>query len=125
MTGLFAAIAKRGVTSISIRSDLIDESVKASYDRLLERAPELGLNIRFAVRQNSSGESSTVHEAIASAGLRNIISIDNPEFQHIRLQPTKLEQIINLDELPGGASLYYDLAEAFLSHYNEGMAAVG
>src|ERR1700677_4855230 len=125
MTGLFAAIRKRGVTSISIRSDLIDESVKASYDRLVERAPELGLNIRFAVQQNSSGESSTVHEAIASAGLRNIISIDNPEFQHIRLQPRKLEQIINLDDLPGGAALYFDLADTFLSHYNEGIAAVG
>ena len=123
-TGLFAALAKRGFTSFSIRTDRVDGSVKAVFDELTERANDLALNLRFIVKPNAHGESATVREALANASLRGLISIDNPEFQHVRLQPDKMDQIVRSEALPGGADLYDDLAKTFIDHY-EGAASVG
>lgn len=116
-TGLFYELAQREFTSFSIRTDQIDRSIKAVFDALVDRAEETELNIRFVVSPNRFGESTTVRTALASAGLRGLISIDNPEFQHIRLQPDKLLQIIDIDRLPGGEELYSQLADVFIAAY--------
>ncbi len=116
-TGLFGALAEMGFTSFSIRTDRLDQSVKAVYDRLLEHAHASDLNLRFTVRPNELGESAVVREALANAALRNLVSIDNPEFQHIRLQPDKLRQLVDLERLPGGSKLYRELAANFVTQY--------
>lgn len=116
-TGLFGALARRGFTSFSIRTDRLDSALVLVFDRLRERSEDWHLNLRFTISRNAHGESATVREALASASLRGLVSIDNPEFQHIRLAPSKIEQLVDEDRLPGDRSLYDELAELFITNY--------
>jgi hypothetical protein len=117
--GLIGALAERGVTSLSIRTDRLDTSMRAVFERLEHEAPERDLNLRFTVALNGYNESATVRRGLASASQRNLISLDNPEYQHVRVTPTRLTQIVDLDDLPGGSDLYQELATVFLDSYEE------
>lgn len=121
--GLFAALAERGIRSFSIRTDRLDTSMRAVFERLSEEAPQRNLNLRFTVALNPSRESATVRQGLANASQRNLISLDNPEFQHVRVAPTKLAQIVDLDGLPGGSDLYRELAMVFMTSYESSLAS--
>jgi hypothetical protein len=114
-TGLFAALALRGLTTLSLRDDAFDKAVARTFNKLQRMADEEGLNIRFRIRLHPlHGDSAIVRDSITNAVKRDLISLDNPVYQDIRLKlnPSEAEQY--LSELPGGAPLFRQLVEEFL-----------
>ena len=116
LTGLFTVLAKRGITTISIRTDRIDEVLVKVFEDLEGRVEAEQLQLTFRIRQGLHGTSSQFRNALKLAALRDRISIDNPEYQDVRLSTTKLPYE-HLQHLPGGHTLYEDLAEIFLAAY--------
>lgn len=117
-TGLFGALAKRGFTTFSLRSDGVDRAVESVYEQLQEWARDAGMNLRFRiVRDQLHGDSVVVRDALGAAAQRNLISIDNPEFMDIRLKRSAIERSVDMSRLPGGAALYEQLATVFIDGY--------
>jgi hypothetical protein len=117
-TGLLAALRLKGHTSISIRGDRFDQALAAVFQALQDAAPAQDLDIRFRIRLHPvHGDSSTVRDSLYQAVQRNLISLDNPEYQDIRLKLTPAEAHAVLLELPGGDKFYADLADRFLEQY--------
>lgn len=116
LTGLFSVLAQRGVSTISIRTDRVDEVLVQVYNELEKRAAEEQLELTFQIRRGLHGTSSQLRKALKLAALRDRVSIDNPEYQDVRLSATKLPYE-HLCRLPGTADLYKDLADIFLSSY--------
>ena len=116
LTGLFTMLAKRGVTTISTRTDRIDQVLVKVFDELETKAEANQLELTFRVRRGLHGSSSRFRHALKLAVLRDRVSIDGPENQDIRLSPTKLPYE-HLDHLPGGPALYEGLANVFLAAY--------
>lgn len=117
-SGLLAALSRTGITTLSIRADRLDSAVEAVYEALTARADSLGLKLRFHIHPDPRhGGSQTVQDALASAAQRDLVSFDNPEYMNVRLKSTALEDSVRLEQLPGGAALYEELAGVFVQHY--------
>jgi hypothetical protein len=117
--GLFAALARRGLTSFSIRIDQFDPIVKQVFDHLVERAPAENLNLRFRIRPHRVHQDSlTIQSSLARAAQRDIISFDNPEYQDIKIKLASDEAERILTKLPGSVSVYDDLADEFVDAYS-------
>lgn len=117
--GLFATLAYRNTSPISIQDNRFDEAVSHAYEKLIELSPKLGLDIRFNIQLHSFHNDSLVaRNAIYSAAQIGIVSLDNPEYQKIRfaISPTQAEKLLN--DIPGGKELFSILAEEFLKNYN-------
>jgi hypothetical protein len=117
--GLFAALARRGETSFSIRVDQFDPVIKGVYDDLETRAGDEGVQLRFRIQPHPVHKDSlTVQGALARAAQRDLISFDNPEYQDIRIKlaPEEAEKILR--GLPGRPGLYEGLAERFVCAYS-------
>lgn len=119
-TGLFAALALRGRSALTLRSTRFDEAVAAIYDNLREHAKEVGVDVRFRILLHPLyGDSTTIRDSITRAAQRDIISLDNPEFQDIRLKLNKESAELFLAKLPVNPQLYIDMADRFLNSYQE------
>jgi light-regulated signal transduction histidine kinase (bacteriophytochrome) len=117
--GLFAALARRGETSFSIRVDQFDPVIKNVYDDLEKRAGAEGVQLRFRIQPHPVHKDSlTVQGALARAAQRDLISFDNPEYQDIRIKLASEEAEKILAGLPGRPGLYEDLAERFVCAYS-------
>ncbi len=117
--GLFAALARRGLTTFSIRVDQFDPVVKQVFDRLAERASKEGLNLRFRIKPHPvHHDSLTIQSALARAAQRDLISFDNPEYQDIRIKLASDEADRILDGLPGQINVYDALADEFVEAYS-------
>ena len=117
--GLFAELARRRLTTFSIRVDQFDPVVKTTFDKLRERADDQGLNIRFRINPHPvHRDSLTVQTALARAAQRDLISFDNPEYQDIRIKLAPEEAMHILAGLPGGTNVYETLADEFLDAYS-------
>ena len=113
-TGLFSALALNGWSVISLREDRFDGAVASVFKKLEEVARQKHLDLRFRVRLHPfHSDSSTVRDSVTSAVKRDLISLDNPVFQDIRLKMTKPEARGYLSSLPGGEKLFLHLAEEF------------
>lgn len=118
MTGLLAAAAARGVETISIRGEAFYSAIESAYQQLESEAYTRDLNIRFFVMLDPVyGDSPIVRDAISGAVQRDLVSLDNPEYQDMRLKIGLDEAAVLLDRLPGGAELFGAIASAFLSEY--------
>lgn len=119
-TGLFAALAIKGMNTISIRKDRLDKALLPVFERMRKDAASNDLDLRFRVRLHPvHGDSITVRNGIYNAAQRDLISLDNPEFQDIRLKLTSTDAEARLDDLAGGRQLYLELAELLLDQYQE------
>jgi light-regulated signal transduction histidine kinase (bacteriophytochrome) len=117
--GLFAALARRGETSFSIRVDQFDPVIKDVYDDLDSRAAGEGIELRFRIQPHPVHKDSlTIQGALARAAQRDLISFDNPEYQDIRIKLASEEAEKILDGLPGSPRLYERLAERFVCAYS-------
>lgn len=117
-TGLMAGLAKLGVTVVSIRGRQFYSAIARVFDALRDSQDERGLDIRFRIRLNPVyGDSADVREAITRAVQRDIISLDNPVYQDMRLKIGTSDADLYLEELPGGKELYVELARLFMSEY--------
>lgn len=119
-TGLLAAIAYRGRRRLSIRGERFDAIVASTVEQLRARGGG-EFDLRFRVRPHYiHGESTTVRDAIAAATQADLISLDNPEYQDIRLKiaPATAEEI--LADMPVDKQVFLELADSFLSAYDRG-----
>lgn len=115
VTGIFGVLAKRGYTKVSIRTDMLDEAMAKAFTRLAERAKASDLDLRFRVNRDLYGTSPVIRTAISRAAQRDLISLDNPEYQDIRF--TANARSLDLDHLPGGSAMYKELADVFIASY--------
>jgi len=116
--GLFAGLALRGLTTFSIRIDQFDPPIKRVFDGLTKQAAEADINLRFRISPHPLHQDSlTIQGALARAAQRDLISFDNPEYQDIHIKLARDEAIRVLEGLPGGPSLYEQLADEFVNAY--------
>ena len=117
-TGLFAALAEKGGTTFSLRTARFDEAVVCAYDLFERQASAEGYRIRFRVALHPlHGESGVVREGITRAAQRDLVSLDNPEFQDLRLKLGPSTAPAYLESL-GSPDLYRNAARVFLEKYN-------
>jgi hypothetical protein len=115
MAGLLAGLALEGQKAVSIRGDGFYERVQDAYSLLLSRKGQYDLDIRFVISQHPlHGDSPVVRDAISTAVKRDLVSLDNPEYQDmtLKLSPRVANGI--LARLPGGSELFTELAREFL-----------
>ena len=115
MTGLIATCAMRGLSTLSLRGDRFFEAIEASYRELERLAPDAGLDVRFTVLLDRVyRDSPVVREAVSTAVQRNLISLDNPEYQEMRIKFSRDEAARLLKDLPGDARVYDRIADVYL-----------
>lgn len=119
MAGLLAAFTERQLRAVSIRGDDFYQAMMDSFDRLEELSGDAGVEVRFFVALDPLyGDSPVVKEALSTAVQKKLISLDNPEYQDMRIKMSSTEATKLLQILPGGGDLYRSLADAFLSNYH-------
>ncbi len=117
VTGVIAACKTKGYQSISMRDDRFYRGMKASFDELQHEAAKRDLDVRFWVFLDQfHHDSPVISEAVRSAVVRNLVSLDNPEFVNMRIKVDAETAESLLNRLPVGPSLHRHLAEVFLSH---------
>lgn len=118
LTGLLAGLVIRGETVISIQHNVFDSAVKAVFDTLWAQAGAKDLDLVFRVRPDRiHGDSPTVRAAIDSAVQRDLVSLDNPEYQDMRFKFGRNEAELLLTTVPGGRDVFLPLADHFLKVY--------
>jgi len=121
MTGLIAMLALRGVPSLSLRRGLLDRALESLRDTLAEEATNHNLALKFRIRTHPvHGDSVAVQDALYEAAKRDLISLDNPEFQVMRLKVSAHEAPRYLEMLPGHPAMYERLADKLVQFYAHG-----
>lgn len=119
ITGLLAAFAERHIAAVSIRGNAFYRAAENTYSHLRTVAAARGLDVRFRIRLDPIYEDSPVlREAISAAVQRDLVSLDNPEYQDMRLKIGSDESALLLASLPGTGDLYRSLADTFLDNYS-------
>jgi hypothetical protein len=117
-SGLFAALALDGWKKVSIREERFDQALEHVFRELVRLSRAQGVNPRFRIRSHRThGDSITVRDAIAHAAQRDIVSLDNPEFQDIRLKIGIADAEAILNGVPGRRTLFTPLAKEFARRY--------
>jgi hypothetical protein len=100
-----------------------NESLQAAYERFVNAAERQGLQPSFLIYLNAlHGDSSVIEEGLGGGIRRDLISLDNPNFQKFRIIVSDDEARENLERAPGGPEIYHSLAEDFLTHFNSAQA---
>jgi hypothetical protein len=118
MTGLLAALALKSIPSLSLRESRFDLAVEQVTKDLTDEARTLNLNVRFRIKTDPShGDSSALQQALYEAARRDLISLDNPEFQDLRLKIKASDAPRYLEGLPGPKEMYERLADKLIEYY--------
>ena len=81
---------------------------------------QIGADRLLAERLHPIHQDSTqVQQALYEAAQRDLISLDNPEFQKVRLKIAPGEAQQYLDGLPGEPAMYRRLAERLMAYLDE------
>lgn len=116
-TGLFAALTLKGPPVISGRGRRLDKALALTFDEFRKLAAAENLDVQFRIRLHPFHQDSvTVKNEISYAAQQNLISLDNPEYQEIRLKLTKDEAEEVLATLPT-RELFLATADKFLDSY--------
>lgn len=122
MSGLLAALATEGQRALSIRGEGFYERVAKAFNLLQERKGDYDIDVRFWISQHPlHGDSPVVRDAISAAVKHDLVSLDNPEYQDIRIKMNADVAKRILAGLPGGRPLFTELAREF----QEGVPAAG
>jgi len=121
LTGLLAGLALQKITALSIRNNQFDRALAKLVDEdLVREAERLGFVLKFRVRPHEiHGDSTVVQRALYEAAQRDLISLDNPEFQDIRLKIAPREARSYFEGLPGSPEMYEALSSKLLQYYQE------
>lgn len=120
-TGILAGLATHNVSTLSLRSNRLDKAFAQVFKDLQSESGDLNLDLRFRIRlHNIHGDSETVQQGLYEAAQRNIVSLDNPEFQDVRLRITLEDAEAYLAGVPGPADLYKRLAGNLIKYYRSG-----
>lgn len=118
MTGVIAGLADRGVRVVSIRGNDFYAAIEDAFIALVDRAADLDIDLLFHIsRSRMYGDSPDVREGISRAVQRDLVSLDNPEYQDMRIKLSSRTASRYMERLPGGADLFQALADKFLAHY--------
>ena len=118
ITGLVASLAKRNKRLISIRNTNFYTAVISSFGYVQEWAAKNATEVSFWLAQNEyHGDSPDVRNGLTRAVQDDLISLDNPTYQRMRIQITPSMADEYLDTLAGGAALYDEVADRFLREY--------
>jgi hypothetical protein len=120
MTGIIAALAINRIPSLSLRGNRLD----IAFDRLSRdidnEAQKENLDVKFRIRVHPIHHDSTQHQqALYEAAQRDLISLDNPEFQRIRLKLSAEDALPYLEGLPGSPGMYQRLASLLVRYYEQ------
>ena len=119
MTGLIAGLAHLNVPVVSIRDNQFYKAVVDAFNTFEIDAANASVRPRFWLRLNKIyGDSPPVRDALTRAVQRDLVSLDNPEYQDMRLKLGRGDADLYLDKLVGGPDLYIDLARNFLRSYS-------
>jgi hypothetical protein len=119
MTGLIAGLAALDVPVVSIRDNQFYKAVVDAFKSFETEAAQAGVRPRFWLRLNRIyGDSPPVRDALTRAVQRDLVSLDNPEYQDMRLKLGRGDADLYLDKLAGGSDLYIKLAQNFLRSYS-------
>lgn len=117
-TGFVAGLAARGVKVVSIRGERFHKAMEDVFHTLEQEADASGLRLKFVIHRNEvHGDSPDVREALAKGVQRDLVSLDNPEYQDMRLKITSQAAGAYFKRLPGSAELYIQLADSFIANY--------
>lgn len=120
MTGLIAALAIKGITSLSLRNNRLDKALAAILPAIEQQAKKFDLPVSLNIYLDSiHKDSPVVQDALYGAAQRNLISLDNPSFTSMRLKIGSDEAWQYLNSLPGSPELYLTLCSDVLSKYND------
>jgi len=120
ITGVFAALAMKGVSSLSLRGNRLDLAFERLSEEIKTEAARENLEPRFRLRVHPiHHDSSALQQALYEAAQRDLVSLDNPEFQRIRFKFSSREAPAYLEELPGSPQMYQILAGLLLRYYQE------
>jgi hypothetical protein len=123
MTGLLAALAKRQLQRLTLRGDRFDRASAQAFHRLQELAPANGIELRFYVKPHRAyGDSTVVRDAIARLAMWDVVSLDNPEYQDIRLKISREFADTIFERLHLNPDVFDQVARSFVEAY-EGKAA--
>lgn len=124
MTGLIAALAMKEIQSLSLRKTHLDRAFELTYQDLQDEAKKRDLKLRFRIRTHPlHRDSQVVLQALYDAAKRDLVSLDNPEFQDVRLKISPEVAPAYFVSIPGDEGMYLRLADSFLHHYQELAAA--
>lgn len=120
ITGVFAALAMRHIRSVPLHSGRFERAFARLAPDLEHEAAEAHLRPRFRLAVHAvHGDSPAIHEALYEAAKRDLVSLDNPEFQSITLKLSPDDAARFLEHLPGGAPMYRRLADKIVSYYDQ------
>lgn len=121
MTGLIAGLARKNISTVSIRGQHFDAAVERVYDEISKLPNGESVALRFRVRRDPvHHDSPVVRQAVSVAVQRGLIGLDNPEYQNMRIKVAPLEADQLLSRLPGGSTLFSAIADRFLEVYDRG-----
>lgn len=119
MTGILAALALNQVPVLSLRRGKLDQAFARLNEDLKKVAHDAGLDLKFRIRPHPIHQDSTqLQQALYEAAQRDLISLDNPEFQKVRLKISQDEAQTYLSDLPGSKEMYLRLAKLLMEYYN-------
>lgn len=116
-TGIVSVCALRGIRTLTLRGNDFFDAMEAAYTAVLPEAERRGVDLDFAIFLDPVyGDSPLVQEAVHMGVTRRLVSLDNPEYQEMRIKFGHAEAELLLRRLPGGRQLYEGAASAFLDH---------
>jgi|SRR5579872_2413220 len=120
MTGILAALAIKKIPALSLRGNRLDQAFARLHKDIIQIAKETNLEVKFRIRLHPIHQDSTqLQQALYEAAQRDLVSLDNPEFQKIRLKITASEAPAYLKGLPGSQEMYEQLANRLIDYYQE------
>jgi hypothetical protein len=124
LTGLFAALAMRELQVLSLRDSRFDRALARLADDVAAEATKEHLSLRFRLRTHPVHRDSTqIQHALWEAAQRELVSLDNPEFQDVRLKITPADAPRYFAKLPGSEMMYRKLADKLMTYYRENATA--
>jgi capsid protein len=119
-TGFFAALTMKRCKTVSRQGQTFDSALADTFDTFQKHAKELDIDLGFRIRLNPiHHDSVVVRDGIAGAARRDLVSLDNPIYQNIRLKLSEEEARKLLERLPGGQELFAGLVEQFFDVYEK------
>jgi len=120
MTGILAALAVNRVPVLSLRRSRLDQAFDRLNQDIKAAADSAGLELKFRIRLHPIHQDSTLlQQALYEAAQRDLVSLDNPEFQRVRLKIGADEAQTYLADLPGSRDMYLQLADRLMSYYHD------
>lgn len=118
LAGLLASLALRSWERISIRGDRFDRASAAAFEELERRGDDFNVRPRFRIVPHPTyGDSTVVRDAVARLAQWDLLSLDNPEYQDLRLKISPTYALQVFDRLGLDQTLFSALADRFVEAY--------